>query len=448
MTSNDELNNNNNNKNLNQSTSSEKSFLEKFFDRELDSTVNDNHSNESDQTIKNNSSSEKIKVKKNESMEIDEEINDYSENVEEKSQVEEFIDKLFNSKLNTSKSKLSILSKTSGLFAFSKSNKKNNENDEIKDKITKTDSVSSAKEKIDYLENYRFSEDNQASAQILSNYLRIFNLLNSDLYKIYFDRQNLKHECKCLTNGLDCCLLNLYNQIKTKTNDQKVNECCNMCMSSYYDNYSINDNKKNRNDWIEFFKINRDSVDFNLVNNLLEINNTIITDELNRQFLVNLNKNINCSCLSNQNKLNCCIDELYEKLNSNNDGKLPDFVLNNSCCKKCGTIEINDNIFTVNDLKTSIDTDDEMPSSKSKENKHNNHSHYPKINVIHNHSNLSPRKAIIKNASTNKTKPSTPRKSVKFLTIEDPKYGFVPVPIPEWQENLRDPLYSNKFINK
>ena len=457
MTSNDEINSNGDNRknNLNQSKSSEKSFLEKFFDRELDSTIDDNNSNKSDQTIKNNSESNKTKVDKKESIETDEEDNNL-EKADEKSQVEEFIDKLFNSKLNTttksSSSSSNILAKTSSILAFNRKDKSINAiNDEIINENNKTDNTQSANEKLNYLKNFKFNKENDASTIILNNYLQIYNLLNSDLYKIFFERQNVKQEeCNCLKNGLDCCLLNLYNQVKIKTNDKLVNECCNICMSSYYENYSITDNQNNRKDWIEYFKINKDSVDFNLVNNLLDINSTIINNTTNYQFLANFNENKHCLCLSNQNKLNCCIDEIYLKLNSADDGKLPEFCLNNKCCKKCGAIENSDNIFAIN-LKTSIDTDDEMQNeapSKPKENNNHNYSYYPKINVIHNHDHLSPRKAIIKNTSTNKSKPSTPRKSVKFLTIEDPKYGFVPVPIPDWQENLREPIYSNKFISK
>ena len=138
---------------------------------------------------------------------------------------------------------------------------------------------------------------------------------------------------------------------------------------------------------------------------------------------------------------------LFDKIIQNNE-KSPDFINDYACCKNCGLLKDDlisknsdeNNIFMKKLVLSKIGT-----HNHTEEEKNSNNVEFT-VNSIKPLEIQKPRKGIIKNSSDNEKKSVTNKKSVNFINIEDPKYGWLLVPIPDWQENLREPVYSMKYL--
>jgi len=200
-----------------------------------------------------------------------------------------------------------------------------------------------------------------------------------------------------------------------------------------------------------------------------------------------------CACVSMKNSLKCCLKVLNEK--KMNKSNVSVDILEYSCCKKCqaqqqGQIKpeycydderkikkakdkFRRSFFgdVISSTDSSEDGQEELEDEKGTLVENNVNS-----NLVDNEKSLDENlkisapsvptldlnpptnfKAIIKksnfnngdkkhgpeHSATNKNGVQSARKTVQF--IEDPKFGLVPVKIPEWQENFREPVYSRKF---
>ena len=260
---------------------------------------------------------------------------------------------------------------------------------------------------------------------------------------------------------------------------QLVSQCCNMCTNkemSHCEDFS--NSRQKCASYLHNFEM-QNSIFDQLLN---------AVDLLNQDELKHFLSKFNCSCLSWPNSLKCCMQHIATLLKDSNSIRISDYV----CCKKCQQDtasklkkQHHEDDMTSKDKKSkdkfrrkffgevvsSTDSSDGQDDPKreqkftSEANEDSKQFEIPKssdINALslkngHSHETksvdaaLTPRKAIIKKPNTgthsksNGKAPSSARKNVHF--IEDPKYGLLPVTIPDWQENFREPVYSAK-LNK
>ncbi|CAF0702794.1 unnamed protein product [Brachionus calyciflorus] len=380
-----------------------KSFLEKFFDREP-------LSEEDSITLKNESTNE-LNKKEN---------NNQDENISEdtiKENVQNFIEKLFNYTPNKTITESTIDEKNSKIETFD--------------------------EKLNFLNNFK-SKDSKIIKTIRS-YSKAYEIL-SDSKVDYF--LNKRIGCKCIQNNLKCCL-----KIKS------IEKCCQECR-----------------DYREggFIEIDLKQDGFE---NLLETSNLLSNNEFYRflkKFKSN-NSESDCNCHLKKNKFKCCIEIIYGNLVKNDFKDLDEQFLMLECCSKCSKEvkpntevkldnklvlqsqeSIEDELLETSDLdikriafvrKSLQESFNEFFKAAEKFTEAQNEAQdilteSQKSSKIFKKpiQSITPRKTIIKNVKTN---PSKTRKSVTFL--EDPKYGFSVVEVPDWLEHLRDPVYSTKL---
>ena len=267
-------------------------------------------------------------------------------------------------------------------------------------------------------------------------------------------------------NGLMCCLDHLIKTIKTFKSDHTIfedhkyinetlNGCCNVC------NIDEN-NEQNENNMIYIKDLRIKDYIFEKFLQAIDIlNDSDVKNVLKKFYSFE-----NCQCITEKNSLKCCL----KILNKSNLSTI-------ECCKKCyfqRTIkpEHFDDESKIQKAKdkfrrsffgelisstesggsSSSDGQDENEITEQKLNSEENSkiNHVPKLEL----NSATPRKAIIKKSSTShvnvkqenskKLGNNSARKSVTF--IEDPKHGLIPVEIPEWQEKLREPVYSKKYM--
>lgn len=326
-----------------------KSFIEKFFDRQLNSTDNSSENT----MIENSVLVNDVKPKKE-----DESENEIKKENDVDVYVDNFLDNFFNSKLNLNQSKND-----------KKSSKKTNKNDSVK-LINPT-----FDEKLDYLKS--FVTDDEILFSVLTSYTKAYDLLyNSTLNSSNLVDDNvllmlkLQRNCSCILNGMKCCLETIFTAISSENvnlpDNFKEYLCCSSCKPIVEQHV-----------------------------------NEVVLDEsnLSQKEKDQFRKKFFCSSSVETD------EEKDEKKTIRNEQPIS----NNGSFKN--SLQINKNASLIN---ASIET---------------------------------PRKTIIKkaNAKINDQahKKNSARKSVHF--IEDEKYGFLPIEVPEWQENFREPVYSGKF---
>ena len=247
----------------------------------------------------------------------------------------------------------------------------------------------------------------------------------------------------------------------------------------------INCEEKSKPKWFIYFN------DMKITNRLEFISNTLRASNLLRDACVQkfFSKHAaNCDCLNLSNPFKCCIEKMYSILHDldNLDLKFFDNLENNYCCLSCqgGGNKTEDEIPATNNDHDAQEARNAFKLKKSSSDSSNKDSFDNQVNLIQSESNISieslddffnnmnvstksKNNSIGKNKVTEKhqevftagedtkmnsnsksvlkkSKYNTPsvkkRKNVTFYL--DPKYGFVPLEIPEWQENLREPVYS------
>lgn len=286
-------------------------------------------------------------------------------------------------------------------------------------------------------------------------------LLGSNV--IYFRRKRNAPKCKCILNGLNCCLENLVKTIETYKSDHSIfennkyisetlNGCCNYCNSCEVDHTST------QLENILYLKEQR-------IKDIIYEKFLQAIDLLNDKDVMNILKKFdlfeNCKCISEKNSLKCCLKVLSEKISKSSTME---------CCQKC-FLQRHIKIEYLNDESQIQKAKDkfrrsffgEVISSTESGSSEDNEIEEEKKSILEELpmqrqelNSPSPPKAIIKKSTINfeknrettmtnhkKAVNTSARKSVTF--IEDPKHGLIKVEIPEWQDKFREPVYARKF---
>ena len=328
-----------------------------------------------------------------------------------------------------------------------KSEEKNEKSNETNSIPSKSSHLFNLSEKLDFL---------KTSATIGKNYFELFQVLNKPEVQFYLSKRK---SCKCILNALDCCLESLYT---SKLSHSLIDNCCLNCIDYKFEYFDDNEGPKWFMDLLKF------THKYRFMNDFINASNSLRRPLVNL-FLINLESD-QCSCLDNN--IECCIEKKFDEIyHANNISSLF------KCCKNCGTKETEiaktNNIFRQNSSEPSspeIETilknfkaenrviEDLFENSTQMLESSNiaviDDNKFKKINdltvklnkmpkPIQTNGNFLPQKSILKTLSIKKN-PLGESKSKSVAFFLDPKLGFMPIPIPEWQISLREPLYSTK----
>ena len=416
-----------------------------------------------------------------------------------------FLDNFFNQKPLTNQEdknnvKEEIQLKTDSFLDFIFSNSKLDNNHSINEKpqLSKTNT----EDKIKYLTNLKLNEHKNVLT-VIKQYVRMLEIFTQESVQKY-SNQRIDSTCQCIRNALGCCLQNLYTQ-QNRENQLLLDKCCSKCVefnfqTSFNDNEyfdlaeakvsgrylllgdtknkkafnCINSVENSKTNWFMYFN------DIQVINRHEFLSNTLRASNLLRDKSVQkfFSKHAtNCDCLNLSNPFKCCIEKMFLILQDlkNIDLEFFDNLANNYCCLNCEDCnKIQEEIHETNNEHDAQEARNafklKKSSSESVDNEVNfvqsenfdkpnisiqsvddffNNMSISKKNVssigknemaekLNNKSNSIKTKSALK-----KSKSNTPVKKRKNVTFYfDPKYGFMPLEIPEWQENLREPVYS------
>lgn len=301
--------------------------------------------------------------------------------------------------------------------------------------------------------------DDRHSNSLLLKYLNTFEVL-SDKRIVQFLAQKPQSvsDCTCLKNAFKCCIRNLSNMANEQVNNKDIQSalpgCCNICLGFDHSQPKLYIEKEL-------------SVRFSSVNEVKDL--LFISDEISKSGLVN--EIHDCDCLSTPKLLTCCIETIYEhvsgEINSDKQ-RLPECLIKQKCCQHCyssSSAKIDQVPLNKIDKQSSTEKNEQPNKTdfwqsffgfieedkKSQESKNEPVHELVKNSpaVISGPARLAPEAPQNKETGCKKSllkKSHSPlnssRKSVTF--IEDPKFGFLPVEIPSWQESLREPKNPKK----
>jgi hypothetical protein len=277
-----------------------------------------------------------------------------------------------------------------------------------------------------------------------------FNFIKDSIYVNNLLRMPSVHEflirknevkCNCLKRGLDCCLKKMFEL--SESSDRRTNylndfleySCCLNCQ--YEKNINTNEN---------FFKsklINSNSSSLEELNNkVIDISlNTKITekDEIIRDSQ-DLTKECNDSVSLNKsidkiNPVNESIKETTEEFKEESFAILDPNDKNSFINLFFNSKNLDKSLNNLLVCSSNSKIQNEEKDTRSIENSLVKSTTMPNISM----------KSSLKTNVSRKSESNT-RKS-KTVTFIDEKYGLTCIPIPEWSENLREPVYSKKRTN-
>ena len=417
-------------------TSASTAVIEKFFNKQVGLDVSSSSLSSSSSSARNNQST----LLSNEER-------------------ESFVESFFNSSPLSSSS---VSKKKSKLFSHQASSETEetvvNFKEETEPLLPPGSSSSSIQTKIKHLEGLRFQDEQ--SNEVISDYLNAFQTLNDSRVMSFAKKSS--PDCKCVCNGLRCCI-----QVK----NENKNKCCNACFNWNQSNDSHLDLRNSP------------------PTELVQASRLLISNQELSSFLLTRPPN-DCFCMSGQNLFKCCIETMHaqtQKLGYNQmPDILPDRFFTNKCCLNCKPTtsaatkttqstttsqyqeenpskikdkfwaqffyhsdpyneamsdEARAKLLVSKSVERLISLVPEMATKKPRAPRHG--VAYVSSVTANYSSDALEIKSNIKKKSTSTQVLNPNRKCVTF--IEDPKFGFMPVTVPDWQENLREPAYSNKM---
>lgn len=335
-----------------------------------------------------------------------------------------------------------------------------------------------------YLRDWTPKEDNSNLTVMIQDYLRLHKTFTDKRVAFY---SNTRGECQCIRNALGCCLQNFYIQIHTFVpiaEHRLVKACCQSCDRFNCGEFlQINAPMSTLPDWYKYFNLLDIKKRFDFVNDALEASQ-LLRDPSVQQFLNNTSE---CTCY----RLTCCLTTLYDHAkNTDNESQIMNFK-QLTCCHGCSMkanqtpVKSNGSPSMSSKLKetttnrlSSNSSDDEEPIAKVPINPFEGNlvkSIDDFFNVVHISRQFKAR-TLKSKQSTKKATELPPENKIplfelrstlkerhhqlsmgtndrshavngsgkkeKCVRFYDPRKGFYPVPIKEWQENLREPVFS------